>query len=234
MITKLISRLKFTKVLLASTFFLFSTNSFADEKSYFYILGSKAIGSDVAYTWTDTSSVEQPVNSKALVFGYGKKLNSFSENYLLGFEIDYANKYKGSSGEGILEPCLTSWVPGECSLEYKNMISGKFLISKQYEKFKPSMIIGVSSAKIISNVDSGSINDLAGGSTHLFNKRKTAHLYGVGIEFELSEGFILKSEYLIRDFGDSGKVDLVGNNINYTHSDNYKLETLSIGLKKLF
>jgi opacity protein-like surface antigen len=114
------------------------------------------------------------------------------------------------------------------------MISGKFLISKQYEKFKPSMIIGVSSAKITSNVDSGAINDTVGGSTHLFNKRKTAPLYGVGIEFELSEGFILKSEYLIRDFGDSGKVDLVGDNQNYTHSDNYKLETLSIGLKKFF
>ena len=173
------------------------------------------------------------------MFGYGKKLNSFSENYLLGFEIDYANKYKGSSGEGILRPCLTSWAPGECSLEYKNMISGKFLISKQYEKFKPSMIIGVSSAKITSNVDSGAINGGAQSgdstaSTHLFNKRKTAPLYGVGIEFELSEGFILKSEYLIRDFGDSGKVDLVGDNVNYTHSDNYKLETLSIGLKKFF
>ena len=43
MIKKLRSRLNFTSTLVAATFFLFSTNSFADEKSYFTFLDPRLL-----------------------------------------------------------------------------------------------------------------------------------------------------------------------------------------------
>ena len=200
------------------------------EKNYFYILGSKAIFSDVDYKFVGNNpgTQEQKMEDESILIGFGKNTDKSIFDYDLAFEIDYALEYKG--GDQGSNPCSRNNV-GDCSLTYKDVINLKFLLSKPIGNLKPKFIFGISSAKIESITNFEAVN----GTTNpnkLKDKREIAGLIGIGLDHEFSDNISIKTEFTHRQFKKAEAP--VWGGFRQASTDDYNLNLLSIGIKKNF
>lgn len=203
------------------TILLFQFKPVLSGENYFYVLGSKPI--ETEFDWYNLGNTSpQTITEEFLTIGFGRDIKkSFIYSYDLAFELDYSTKFNSDDSDQFDRvPCRTNFTPN-CKLEYQNLFNFKLLTSKTIENFKPQLILGISTAKIEGVVDTAA-ND--GGN--ISNKRKYAPLVGLGLEYELSNGMSLKSEFTKRDFGILRK--------GVTKTSNLELNLFSIGLKKKF
>lgn len=208
------------------------------EGKYLYLQGSMALN-DIALGYNGTSTVDQDLGN-GFAIGIGEE-NAVSEKFGLGlnvgYEVDFSQGYKGASGEGAVAPCLSSWSQGDCSVEFENVLNVKLLITGDTEiaGFQPAVIAGLSSANIKSIVDSGSIGgtDAAGQNTTLTDERRTGYIVGVNFDKEIRDDYSVRLSYTLASYGDQ---EPVGANkaVDYATASDYRLELLSIGIKKKF
>jgi hypothetical protein len=208
------------------------------EGKYLYLQGSMALN-DITLGYNGTSTVDQDLGN-GFAIGIGEE-NAVSEKFglglNLGYEVDFSQGYKGTSGEGADEPCLSSWSQGDCSVEFENVLNVKLLITGDTEiaGFQPAVIAGLSSANIKSIVDSGAIGgtDAAGQNTTLTDERRTGYIVGVNFDKEIRDDYSVRLSYTLASYGDQ---EPVGTNkaTNYATASDYRLELLSIGIKKKF
>ena len=99
--------------------------------------------------------------------------------------------------------------------------------------FQPAVIAGLSSANIKSIVDSGAIggSDAAGQNTTLTDERRTGYIVGVNFDKEIRDDYSVRLSYTLASYGDQEQVGETG---NYATASDYRLELLSIGIKKKF
>lgn len=208
------------------------------EGKYLYLQGSMALN-DITLGYNGTSTVDQDLGN-GFAIGIGEE-NAVSEKFGLGlnvgYEVDFSQGYKGASGEGAVTPCLSSWSQGDCSVEFENVLNVKLLITGDTEiaGFQPAVIAGLSSANIKSIVDSGSIGgtDAAGQNTTLTDERRTGYIVGVNFDKEIRDDYSVRLSYTLASYGDQ---EPVGTNkaVDYATASDYRLELLSIGIKKKF
>jgi len=97
------------------------------------------------------------------------------------------------------------------------------------------VIAGLSSANIKATVDSGAIggSDAAGQNTTLTDERRLGYIVGFGLDKEIDDVTSVKLNYTLTSYGDQDQVG-IDKDISYATSSNYRLELLSIGIKKKF
>lgn len=232
----------FKKISILSSAILISLTSvsfaFNLEDKYLYLQGSMALN-DITFSHNGNSHVEQDLGN-GFAIGIGKE-NAVSEKYGLklnvGYEVDFSPGYDGASGEGANEPCLSSWAQGDCSVEFENVLNVKLLITGDTEiaGFKPSVIAGLSSANIKAIVDSGAIggSNTAGQNTTLTDERRAGIIIGFNFDKEMNDDYSVRLNYTLTSYGDQEQVG-ANKTTNYATASDYRLELLSIGIKKKF
>ena len=239
LLKKLKSIYKLLLISILATFTVASSASSIElEGKYLYLQGSMALN-DITLGYKGTSTVDQDLGN-GFAIGIGEE-NAVSEKFGLGlnvgYEVDFSQGYKGASGEGAVAPCLSSWSQGDCSVEFENVLNVKLLITGDTEiaGFQPAVIAGLSSANIKSIVDSGSIGgtDAAGQNTTLTDERRTGYIVGVNFDKEIRDDYSVRLSYTLASYGDQ---EPVGTNKaeDYATASDYRLELLSIGIKKKF
>jgi opacity protein-like surface antigen len=227
------------KLLLISILATFTVASSASsielEGKYLYLQGGMALN-DITLSHNGNSNVDQDLGN-GFAIGIGEE-NAVSEKFGLGlnvgYEVDFSPGYKGASGEGADEPCLSSWAQGACSVEFENVLNVKFLISGDTEitGLQPYVIAGLSSANIKATVDSGAIQ-FAGQNTTLTDERRLGYIVGFGLDKEIDDVTSVRLNYTLTSYGDQDQVG-INKAVNYATSSDYRLELLSIGIKKKF
>tara|TARA_Y100000294_G_scaffold168343_1_gene178457 strand:- start:166 stop:855 length:690 start_codon:yes stop_codon:yes gene_type:complete len=224
----------FKKISILTSAILISLTSvsfaFNLEGKYLYLQGSMALN-DITLSHNGNSHVEQDLGN-GFAIGIGKENAVSGKN--VGYEVDFSRGYKGESGEGTDEPCLSSWSQGACSVEFENVLNVKLLITGDTEiaGFQPSVIAGVSSANIKAIVDSGAI-DAAGQNTTLTDERRTGYIIGLNFDKEMYDDYSVRLNYTLTFYGDQEQVG-TDKTTNYATASDYRLELLSIGIKKKF
>ena len=230
-IPKLYIQLFMMKILyITITILLFQFKPVLSGENYFYILGSKPIDSGFDYSWegAPTSKAPQIFTEGALTIGFGRDINKSLFNYDLAFELDHTDEFMTDDREiHNRVPCDVTAQP-KCFLQYKDLFNLKLLASKTIGNFKPQLILGISTANIKGVVDIGA----ARGNGQIINQKRLAPLVGLGLEYELSNGMSLKSEFTSRNFDSI----LGGNHEQSTKvkTTDLRLNLFSIGLKKKF
>jgi opacity protein-like surface antigen len=210
------------------TILLFQFKPVLSGENYFYVLGSKPIDNGFDYSWEaePTSKAPQIFTEEALTIGFGRDINKSLFNYDLAFELDHTDEFMTDDREiHNRVPCDVVAQP-KCFLQYKDLFNLKLLASKTIGNFKPQLILGISTANIKGVVDFVP----AGGNGQIINQKRLAPLVGLGLEYELSNGMSLKSEFTSRNF-DSVRG---GNNGTKVKTTDLRLNLFSIGLKKKF
>ena len=210
------------------TILLFQFKPVLSGENYFYVLGSKPIDNGFDYSWeaVPTSKAPQIFTEEALTIGFGRDINKSLFNYDLAFELDHTDEFMTDDREIHSRiPCADDAEP-KCFLQYKDLFNLKLLASKTIGNFKPQLILGISTANIKGIVDIIP----AGGNGQIINQKRLAPLVGLGLEYELSNGMSLKSEFTSRNF-DSVRG---GNNGTKVKTTDLRLNLFSIGLKKKF
>ena len=239
LLKKLKSIYKLLLISILATFTVASSASSIElEGKYLYLQGGMALN-DITLGYNGNSNVDQDLGN-GFAIGIGEE-NAVSEKFGLGlnvgYEVDFSPWYKGASGEGADEPCLSAWGQGACSVKFENVLNVKFLISGDTEitGLQPYVIAGLSSANIKATVDSGAIggDDAAGQSTTLTDERRLGYIVGFGLDKEIDDVTSVRLNYTLTSYGDQ---EPVGTNKaeNYATASDYRLELLSIGIKKKF
>ncbi|MDA9645190.1 hypothetical protein N9T36_01155 [bacterium] len=211
------------------TILLFQFKPVLSGENYFYVLGSKPIDSGFDYRWNDGVDriAPQKFSEEALTIGFGRDINKSLFNYDLAFELDYTDEFMTDDRKRHSRvPCT---IPEEkCFLQHKDLFNLKLLASKTIGNFKPQLILGVSTANVKGLVDGGAV----GGDGQIINQRRLAPLVGLGLEYELSNGMSLKSEFTSRNFGEIEGRRLAAN--TPARTTDMILNLFSIGIKKKF
>lgn len=167
-----------------------------DEAS---IWGGGYIGAQVGYDWAKTklsfNNQNASMNNNGFIGGIYAGYNwEFSNAYILGLEgdINYSDLSKNISVNN------QSW---GSRLEWEGAIRAR--IGFNYERVLPYLAAGISFAGVKDNY-SNTTNNYADN-----NNTRTGYTLGAGIDYSLTNSFIIRAEYRYSDYG---KKNIFSNN----------------------
>ena len=191
MITKLKSRLNFTRVLLASTF-LFSTLSSITkaEDRFFYQLGAGYVEGNSHSTFVTSPNAKFAGNIQGyrVDFGLGlsSEINKIKVDYILSYSPDaFGNQVDTKNS------CPNNQF--ECRVNIKDSLDlgVKFYLPSNANKITPTIYFGVSNADIQSKVFNRTGSNI-GMMSHQRNWGATA---GLGLNYDLNNNTAISLDY---------------------------------------
>ena len=191
MITKLKSRLNFTRVLLASTF-LFSTLSSITkaEDRFFYQLGAGYVEGNSHSTFVTSPNAKFAGNIQGyrVDFGLGlsSEINKIKVDYILSYSPDaFGNQVDTKNS------CPSPQY--ECRVNIKDSLDlgVKFYLPSNASKITPTIYFGVSNADIQSKVFNRTGSNI-GMMSHQRNWGATA---GLGLNYDLNNNTAISLDY---------------------------------------
>ena len=193
MIAKLRNKLNFTSVLVASTFFLFSTLSSITkaEDRFFYQLGASYVEGNSHSNFTPNGTgipFAGNIEGHRLDFGIGltSKIKNIKVDYILSYSPDaFGNQVDTTNS------CPNNQF--ECRVNIKDSLDlgVKFYLPSNANKITPTIYFGVSNADIQSKVFNRTGSNI-GMMSHQRNWGATA---GLGLNYDLNNNTAISLDY---------------------------------------
>ena len=194
MITKLRNKLNFTSVLVASTFFLFSTLSSITkaEDRFFYQLGASYVEGNSHSEFTRSGAglpFAGNIEGHKLDFGLGlsSEINKIKVDYILSYAPDaFGNQVDTTNA--CPNPAF------ECRVNIKDSLNlgAKFYLPSNASKITPTIYFGVSNA----DIQFKTIDRTAGGAiTMMSHQRNWGATAGLGLNYDLNNDTAISLDY---------------------------------------
>ena len=232
MITKLRNKLNFTSVLVASTFFLFSTLSSITkaENRFFYQLGAGYVEGNSHSTFVGSFTPAEfggNIQGYRVDFGLGlsSEINKIKVDYILSYSPDaFGNQVDTTNS------CpSTSW---ECRVKIKDSLDAgvKFYLPLVYNAITPTVYLGVSNADIQKKVLYGV---LPGNQTE--HQRNWGAAAGLGLNYDVNKNTAISLDYSWTAYEKNIEIDFNnGDGSPELSSSRPEIHSLSLKLKKYF
>ena len=193
MITKLRNKLNFTSVLVASTFFLFSTLSSITkaEDRFFYQLGASYVEGNSHSNFTPNGTgipFAGNIEGHRLDFGIGlsSEINKIKVDYILSYSPDaFGNQVDTTNA------CPNPTT--ECRVNIKDSLDlgVKFYLPSNASKITPTIYFGVSNA----DIQLKSFNRTGSAITMMSHQRNWGATAGLGLNYDLNNDTAISLDY---------------------------------------
>ena len=232
MIAKLRNKLNFTSVLVASTFFLFSTLSSITkaEDRFFYQLGASYVEGNSHSNFTPNGTgypFAGNIEGHRLDFGIG--LTSKIKNIKVDYILSYSPDAFGNQVDTKNSCTSSSW---ECRVKIKDSLDlgVKFYLPSNASKITPTVYLGVSNADIQKKV-------LYGGSpgNQTEHQRNWGATAGLGLNYDVNKNTAISLDYSWTAYEKNIEIDFNdGDGSPELSSSRPEIHSLSLKLKKYF
>ena len=233
MITKLRNKLNFTSVLVASTFFLFSTLSSITkaEERFFYQLGASYVEGNTQSEITRNpflGSVSFPfagnIEGHRLDFGIG--LTSEIKN----IKVDYILSYSPDAFGNQVDTTNSCPNPAfECRVNIKDSLDlgVKFYLPSNASKITPTVYLGISNA----DIQFKTFNKSGSSILMMSHQRNWGATAGLGLNYDLNNDTAISLDYSWTAYE---KNEEMITSIGELASSRVEINSLSLKLKKYF